>query len=1434
MNTNQHPARRLLLALLALAMLAAMAPQQAEARLAFFRNYPDSKWKVIKTEHFNVFYPVTRKMEGAEHPVDAEFTARKTAYIAEEMYPLVCGQFNYYLDETVNIVMLDQTDELTGYTVPNFDWIVVSGRHSDNLWRLRGHHDWLRNVMYHEFGHVVSLKADQPLAEESFGSVIGARWRDGRINTVANASVFAGTGDPWFWVEGGAEYYTDVAGINNWTANRDMRMRMDILEGTALNFGDMQDYYGSHGGFDGNRHYLSGYSFALYLEERFGEGVYQSFALKRSEQGWSPNWLGVIEDVLNVSADDLYEDWQVWAQEKYGKVRDEVMKDPHIGAPMGTTLSYWESGQPADEERAAWLKTLKGGNKYKWRRDRERGDGMFYNNAARFSPDGQKWGHYELIGGRLNIEYVPESEHPALNPDADWVDGLDPVAVERDGLRPRFTLNGMVGNGHFDWSPDGTKVIYPCAEDMIQTKAGNKFPLFTEAVMDLDGYNWHTLCVVDLGLAEAKGRELMLEHFDGHDPMAEDLEQLEMKARGFKPPDDVHKGKKGKDWKKRSWVDWIHDNELVFSDLGYVVPGNHLRVSDPAWSPDGSRIAFVRYNDGTQNLWVVDAETGEGGPITNFADGTRLEAVDWSPDGTQLVSGLFRWNQQDLYIFEADGSGGYALTADRFEDRDPSWGHDGNIYFTSDRVDGIYNVFRINPRLEPGTIDSDFDGIVDAEDQCPNEPETRNLYRDDDGCPDGVPIRVTKDAIEISEKIFFELDKAVIKPESYELVRAIARVMNSAPQIKLVEIGGHTDSQGKAKYNLELSERRAAAVVDFLVGEGVEADRLVAKGYGLTRPLVDEETQEAYAKNRRVEFLILDQDEVDEVVEVEPVVEESPTEGETCAAAAERLSNAYLVQLTNVVSGAFWPNFTPDGNLLYEHYTPFGWEPRGLTCGAFHNKVVDDTTLVFETANYPLDVPQEVYPDYTAVTQDVKFHGGWVRNPMIIPIINVGNVSLSHLGVDLGVFFATSDSLDSNSVSVYAQTGDDTVLQMSYQNTAFWPTFRLFGLFRMIKTDFGFLLDEDQNSLTVDDQFLADQKLVYFVYGAGGGVTLPFHQLFDISFNTFQFGLSVQSVDDGKGAQPIRYRGIQDVTVRLFSRGLASNLIWDRIRINPRGGRGLTFQWQPNFTVPLNSASSGVDVDDGQVFNAYFYNRFDLTFTEYIALPFKNKIGESANHTLQIEAQVSAIDRNVPFADEIRGGGSGGLNRTNPLTSNSVFAGYEPFSLSGETAALLNLQYRFPLIKDIDKKLGILYIDSIYLQFFGTVGNFWSYLVKDEGTTNLFGERVLSDETARQGGGHDRAGDGVVREMPGMLASENGNYVLADAGLELRLAANLFNRSQWNSFFRIAYGFMPVSGRGDVNGDDVFTNGADPTLDNRASESEPSGLRFYVGIGTGW
>ncbi|MBZ0232881.1 MAG: OmpA family protein, partial [Deltaproteobacteria bacterium] len=155
-------------------------------------------------------------------------------------------------------------------------------------------------------------------------------------------------------------------------------------------------------------------------------------------------------------------------------------------------------------------------------------------------------------------------------------------------------------------------------------------------------------------------------------------------------------------------------------------------------------------------------------------------------------------------------------------------------------------------------VDADGDGIADVDDRCKTRPETRNGVADDDGCPDSDLVTFTDGGFETLKPIHFEFDSAIIKPESYPVVRAVAEALRAHGHIRRMEIGGHTDSRGSAAYNLALSRRRAAAVRQFLVDEGIAADRLESEGYGETRPLDDRKTDAAHARNRRVEFLILD------------------------------------------------------------------------------------------------------------------------------------------------------------------------------------------------------------------------------------------------------------------------------------------------------------------------------------------------------------------------------------------------------------------------------------------------------------------------------------------------------------------------------------------------------------------------------------------------
>jgi OOP family OmpA-OmpF porin len=122
--------------------------------------------------------------------------------------------------------------------------------------------------------------------------------------------------------------------------------------------------------------------------------------------------------------------------------------------------------------------------------------------------------------------------------------------------------------------------------------------------------------------------------------------------------------------------------------------------------------------------------------------------------------------------------------------------------------------------------------------------------------------RVTAQRIEIYEKVHFETGKAIIKPDSFELLDEVAEAINTHKQIKLVEVAGHTDDQGSLESNQTLSQNRAQAVLDYLVNKGVDPARLQAKGYGETRTIDTNETEAGRAKNRRVEFNILEQDTI--------------------------------------------------------------------------------------------------------------------------------------------------------------------------------------------------------------------------------------------------------------------------------------------------------------------------------------------------------------------------------------------------------------------------------------------------------------------------------------------------------------------------------------------------------------------------------------------
>ena len=158
--------------------------------------------------------------------------------------------------------------------------------------------------------------------------------------------------------------------------------------------------------------------------------------------------------------------------------------------------------------------------------------------------------------------------------------------------------------------------------------------------------------------------------------------------------------------------------------------------------------------------------------------------------------------------------------------------------------------------------DNDGDGIADRVDRCPDVPENFDGVEDEDGCPESKrKVIISGGKINILDKIFFETNKATIRIESYEILSQVSETLRQNVQITKLEIQGHTDSRGSESYNQSLSDSRAASVRQFLIDRGeIAPARLVSAGYGESRPLDPSETAEAWAKNRRVEFVILEED----------------------------------------------------------------------------------------------------------------------------------------------------------------------------------------------------------------------------------------------------------------------------------------------------------------------------------------------------------------------------------------------------------------------------------------------------------------------------------------------------------------------------------------------------------------------------------------------
>ncbi len=245
-------------------------------------------------------------------------------------------------------------------------------------------------------------------------------------------------------------------------------------------------------------------------------------------------------------------------------------------------------------------------------------------------------------------------------------------------------------------------------------------------------------------------------------------------------------------------------------------------------------------------------------------DGAEVNQYQTDPNKTDTDGdGLSDYDEAMTYKtnpLKADTDG------DGLKDNDEITKHKTNPTKADTDGDGLKDGDEVNMyKTNPLAADTDGDGLSDSEEVLTYK--TNPTLKDTDGgtVDDGTevkrgtdPLNAEDDVVKLGVPIVFDgitfaTGKADITPESENTLQKALKTLKTYQDIS-VEISGHTDNVGNVKKNQKLSEQRANAVRDWLISNGIDANRLTAVGYGQEKPMVGNDTKENKAKNRRIEF----------------------------------------------------------------------------------------------------------------------------------------------------------------------------------------------------------------------------------------------------------------------------------------------------------------------------------------------------------------------------------------------------------------------------------------------------------------------------------------------------------------------------------------------------------------------------------------------------
>ncbi|MDD5222797.1 MAG: DPP IV N-terminal domain-containing protein [bacterium] len=558
-------------------------------------NHPELNWRMIETGHFRVLYH-----QGEED------LAREGSRVAEEIYPRVTGYYGYEPAGKTAIIFQDTDDEAYGESSYFQNTILITATSLDLL--LRGRVDWLKNVITHEFTHLVSLElADRfgpriPLLILSVLESGSGRGRPGvfRYLDLAGSVPVPGSITPSWFSEGAAQAGSTRFGSDFWDSYRNTFLRASWLEGKVMSLDEMGALSGKDA-WEGEQVYNQGFSICRYLEGRYGPGILRDLAREQG-RGWHFNFGNTVRKVSGRDLPAVYAEWRKWLSEEYGKELEGITGNETAGekfagkgrlnlfprfSPDGEWIAYVSSGNSDFLTESLVITT------------REKGGGSIFiaggvNSGAGFSPDGKRLVYsrddlFDLKGNHFSDLYVYDLEESSEMKITDGLRASNPV-----------------------WSPDGTKIAF------INNEGGDRNLWLLDLSRDQDD------------LAPLTG-------FAGGSQIFSPV---------FSPSGDLI-----------AFGILKEGNEEIYSvDLsGKVQPlvSGPANERDPAWV-NGSRLLYSSDEGGIFNLFELDLTTGEKRRLTRVKTGAFMPAPD--PQGEGVVYSYFTTDGFRIYQMQVAGS----------------------------------------------------------------------------------------------------------------------------------------------------------------------------------------------------------------------------------------------------------------------------------------------------------------------------------------------------------------------------------------------------------------------------------------------------------------------------------------------------------------------------------------------------------------------------------------------------------------------------------------------------------------------------------------------------------------------------------------------------------------------------------------------------------